>query len=74
MSHITQAELHSLSELLDMEASMFEKFLFYRRHSPESHVQELCDQLLDRSRQHLTALEELLEAELAATVPSSESR
>jgi len=42
---------------------MHEKFRAYAEHAPEEHVRKLCDQLADRSRQHLTALSRLLDAE-----------
>lgn len=64
MPQITQAELHSLHELLAMEGAMYEKFRLYRQHAGESHIRELCDHLLARSRQHATALAQLLGADL----------
>lgn len=63
MAHITEAELHYLHELIWMEAAMYEKFQLYRHNAQEEHVRELCDQLVDRARQHLTALSQLLETE-----------
>ncbi|MBO8140887.1 MAG: hypothetical protein H0Z37_01730 [Firmicutes bacterium] len=60
MAEITQPELQHLHELIWMEAAMYEKFRYYAETSPESHVRKLCDQLADRSRQHLTALDALL--------------
>ena len=60
MAQITAAELHNLHALIWMEATLFEKFLHYRHTADEEHVRELCDQLADRSRQHLTALAQLL--------------
>jgi len=63
MAEIAAAELHHLHELIWMEASMYEKFRHYRRTAEAEHVRELCDQLADRSRQHLTALARLLEPE-----------
>lgn len=63
MPQMTQAELHNLRELIWMEAANFEKFRLYREQSQEDHIRELCDQLLDRSRQHVTALAELLGVE-----------
>lgn len=62
MAQITQAELHNLHELIWMEAAMHEKFRAYAEHAPEEHVRKLCGQLADRSRQHLTALSQLLGA------------
>jgi len=63
VAQITQPELQSLHELIWMEAAMHEKFRAYAEHAPEEHVRKLCDQLADRSRQHLTALSRLLDAE-----------
>lgn len=60
MAELTAAELHNLHELIWMEAAMFEKFRHYRDEAREEHVRKLCDQLADRSRQHLTALSQLL--------------
>lgn len=63
MAQITEAELHNLQELIWMEAAMYEKFQSYRHNAKEEHVRDLCDQLVDRTRQHLTALSELLDIE-----------
>ncbi|HEY8416463.1 MAG TPA: hypothetical protein VIK93_00345 [Limnochordales bacterium] len=63
MAQITQAELHNFHELVWMEAAMHEKFRAYAAQAPEEHVRKLCDQLADRSYQHLTALSKLLGAE-----------
>lgn len=63
MAEITAAELHNLHELIWMEATMYEKFRHYRHTAEGEHVRELCDQLVDRTRQHLTALSQLLEPE-----------
>lgn len=63
MAQMTQPELHSLHELLWMEAAMYEKFRLYRKHAEETHIRELCDHLLGRTRQHVTALAQLLDAD-----------
>ena len=61
VAQITQPELQSLHELIWMEAAMYEKFRAYAEHASEEHVRKLCDQLADRTRQHLTALSQLLD-------------
>lgn len=63
MSQMTQPELHSLRELLWMEAANYEKFRMYRKNAGETHIRELCDHLLGRTRQHVMALAELVDAE-----------
>lgn len=60
MADLTAADLHNLHELIWMEAAMFEKFRHYREQAEGEHVRKLCDHLADRSRQHLTALSQLL--------------
>lgn len=56
-----------MHELLWMEAAMYEKFQLYRQQSQETHIRELCDQLVDRTRQHVTALAKLLDADRPET-------
>ena len=63
MAQLTQAELLHLHELIWMEAAMYEKFQAYAQGAAEEHVRKLCDQLADRSRQHLSALSQLLDTD-----------
>mgnify|MGYP001210665938 CR=1 FL=1 len=60
MAQMTAAELHNLHELVWMEAAIYEKVRHYREHADGEHVRKLCDQLVDRTRQHLTALSQLM--------------
>jgi len=60
MPHITEPELQSLHTLLWMEASMYEKFHAYRHQAQDESTRKLCDQLADRSRQHITAINNIL--------------
>lgn len=63
MAELTAAELHNLHELIWMEAANYEKFRHYRHTAEREHVRRLCDQLVDRTRQHMTVLAQLLEAD-----------
>lgn len=56
MSHVTKKELDSLGTLVSLEHALYEKFAHYAASCSEDHITQLCRQLADRSRQHLTAL------------------
>ncbi len=58
---MTSKELACLEELMATEAAVYEKFNLYARQAGESAVRKLCEQLADRSREHLTALMGLME-------------
>lgn len=60
--HVTTKELASVETLVSLEAALYEKFSHYASSCSEEHVTKLCRQLADRSRQHLTALIDVVEA------------
>lgn len=62
MSQFTQKELGCLEEMVAYEAALYEKFKQYEQNCSEQHIQRLCNQLADRSRQHLTMLSQALQA------------
>lgn len=61
MSQVTRKELDTFGALVSLEAAMHEKFAHYANACSEEHVRKLCQQLADRSRQHLTALVDAVE-------------
>lgn len=73
MGQLTQVELHHLRELVHMEVAMYEKFRAYAEHGDKKHLRMLCDQLMDRSRQHFTALGELLHGEAEPIVGTAKT-
>lgn len=62
MSQFTQKELGYLEEMVAFESALYEKFKQYERGCSEQHIQRLCNQLADRSRQHLTVLSQALQS------------
>lgn len=61
MAQVTRKELESLQRLIGLEATLYEKFATYASTCSEEHVTKLCNQLADRSREHLTALIDVVE-------------
>ena len=61
MSQFTQKELGCLEEMIAFESALYEKFKQYEQGCSEQHIQRLCNQLADRSRQHLTMLSQALQ-------------
>lgn len=61
VNHITQRETFALEELIASEVALHAKLRFYAETAGEEHVRRLCDQLADRSREHLTALARALD-------------
>ena len=61
MAQMTTKELACLEELMAVEVATYEKFNLYARQAGENSVRKLCEQLADRSREHLTALLGLME-------------
>lgn len=61
MSRVTEKELGCIEELLRLESALYEKFHHYAAVAGESATKKLCEQLGDRSREHLTALLACLE-------------
>lgn len=66
MSQFTQKELGWLEEMVALESALYEKFKQYEQSCTERHIQRLCNQLADRSRQHLTMLSQVLQGESGA--------
>lgn len=62
MSQFTQKELGYLEEMVALESTLYEKFKQYEQGCSGQHIQRLCNQLADRSRQHLTALSQALQS------------
>lgn len=62
MSQFTQKEVGYLEEMIAFESALYEKFKHYEQGCSEQHVQRLCNQLADRSRQHLTVLSQALQS------------
>lgn len=60
MGQITQKELGNLHELIAYEEALCEKFHHYASACQEEHIKQLCEQLADRSRDHMTALVDFL--------------
>lgn len=56
MARVTGKELSCIEELLRLESALYEKFHHYAAHAAESATRKLCEQLGDRSREHLVAL------------------
>lgn len=56
MAHVTEKELGMIEELLRYETALYEKFHHYAEHAGESATRKLCEQLGDRSREHVAAL------------------
>lgn len=61
MAQVTEKELGMIEELLRLESAMYEKFHHYAEHAGESATRKLCEQLGDRSREHIVALLDCLE-------------
>lgn len=61
MAQVTDKELGFIDELLRFECALYEKFHHYAQHAGESATRKLCEQLGDRSREHVTALLACLE-------------
>lgn len=62
MPQVTEKELGMIEELLRYECSLYEKFHHYAQNAAESATKKLCEQLGDRSREHVEALLGCLEA------------
>ncbi|MBO2520768.1 MAG: hypothetical protein LOD85_06360 [Clostridia bacterium] len=61
MARVTEKELGCIEELLRLESALYEKFHHYAAHAAEDATRKLCQQLGDRSREHLNALLACLE-------------
>jgi len=61
LARVTDKELSCIEELLRLESALYEKFHHYAAHAAEGATRKLCEQLGDRSREHLVALINCLE-------------
>lgn len=61
LAEVTEKELGLIEELLRYESALYEKFHHYSQHAAESATRKLCEQLGDRSREHVEALLACLE-------------
>lgn len=63
MEKLTRLELSHIEQLLRYEHALYEKFHLYAEHADEDATRKLCEQLGDRSREHVEALIGVLEHE-----------